>query len=218
MHGCFWVNDDRLLETHDFFSDNFAEFESSRGRIAELARRFPDALFILNYRPSPAYVRSVYSHVVLNKFRVPRRRWNIDSCGRRDILSRIISTHETHEHALHIFGLDSDASPLSSRVESKRLLVINVCNGENVRNKALLDNFLGLVGDDARPDVQLERVPNYEKTESIARQMARFMESDDTVDWVERELRKVVTPERYVSKLDKLYAQACADVASVESK
>ena len=95
--------------------------------------------------------------------------------------------------------------------------MINVCNGENARNKALLDNFLGLVGDDARSDVQLERVPNYEKTESIARQMARFMESDDTVDWVERELRKVVTPERYVSKLDRIYAQACADMTSTSA-
>eukprot|EP00937_MAST-01D_sp_MAST-1D-sp2_P001901 g1901.t1 len=232
VHGCFWADDERLLASHDFFSDNFAEFDASRSKLPRLLEQYPGALFVLQYRPLLAYLRSLYSHLVLNRFRTPRRKWNIGTCGRRDILRRLVSTHDTHEYALELFRGDAAKG---------RLLVINVCNGDNGRNKRILDHFVfGSAGGGAAPaegggaadsaraaasttgprgapppppppppglqNIALERVPNYEKTAEVAAQMERYMRDDDTLRWVEQALP--FSPAEYVAKLNKLYAEA----------
>ena len=129
VHGKLWPKQEELIRGHDFFSDNFAEFDASRhgqsviwspmygilewcDSFAEfIAFLFPSlslslsccshpsslfispglqrlcdtykgAKFILHYRPLHAYVKSLYTHLVVNKFRPDKRPWNIDSCGR----------------------------------------------------------------------------------------------------------------------------------------
>jgi hypothetical protein len=75
----------------------------------------------------------------VNKYRTPQKPWNIDTFGLEDQLQRIKSTHDTHLHALKLFG-----SQQSAEYDWSRLLPINVCCGDNDVNTELVEDFLHL--------------------------------------------------------------------------
>jgi hypothetical protein len=75
----------------------------------------------------------------VNKYRTPQKPWNIDTFGLEDQLQRIKSTHDTHLHALKLFG-----SQQSAEYDWSRLLPINICCGDNAVNTELVEDFLHL--------------------------------------------------------------------------
>lgn len=130
-HGDHWYRNQHIIKTFDCFSDHFAEF-GFIDSVKKLDKKYPNSLFILNYRTLPSYINSLLKHLLWGN--VKERKWKWNTPGRATFSQRIINTHNTNQYAINYFRLK----------KNQQLLVINLCNGENENNTKILENFIGL--------------------------------------------------------------------------
>lgn len=110
------------------YSDHFAEYGFTN-QIIELHNKYPEAKFILNYRPLNDYMNSLLKHLLNgNNF---NSGWKWPS----NFSQRIINTHKVNYFAVNYF---------KKKKILNKLLVINLCNGENIKNTRILEKFLSL--------------------------------------------------------------------------
>jgi hypothetical protein len=110
------------------YSDHFAEFGFTH-KIIELNEKYPEAKFILNYRPLNKYMNSLLKHLLNGN------NFNSDWKWPSDFSQRIINTHKVNYFAVDYFKKNNKLD---------KLIVINVCNGENEKNTRILEKFLDL--------------------------------------------------------------------------
>lgn len=207
-HGKRWYQNQDIIEKYDCFLDHFGEFNyaplhNTPNRptkdcihaIQELDDRYPNSLFILNYRDLSGYINSLLRHllwgnIIIKKKNIRRWSWNFPEVP---FSKRIINTHYTNEYAINYFN----------KTENKgKMLVINVCNGENENNTKILENFIGLKH---KPDILLEKyshgLPSFEDNEMKK-------EYENKKNKIEKETNKIyntINETIYTSKLDLAY-------------
>ena len=128
IHGNFWHQNENLIQQNDCFSDHFAEYGLTY-KIIELNEKYPEAKFILNYRPLGDYMNSLLKHLLNGNYNNDFWKWP------SDFSERIINTHKVNYFAVNYFKK-------INRLD--KLLIINVCNGENIKNTRILEKFLDL--------------------------------------------------------------------------
>lgn len=146
IHGQFWMNKGfDFINQHSCFSDHFAEWNYHLCRkykphpIIHLLDKYPDSLFILNYRDLDGYIKSVCKHLSIGLLTDGEWRWkkktNENISGTEDIKSvvrRIINTHISNQFILNHF---------QKHKLMDRLLVLKITEDKHMNTK-LLDNFL----------------------------------------------------------------------------
>ena len=110
------------------YSDHFAEYGFTN-QIIELHNKYPEAKFILNYRPLNDYMNSLLKHLLNGNYNNDFWKWP------SNFSKRIINTHKVNYFAVDYFKKINKLD---------KLLVINVCNGENEKNTRILEKFLDL--------------------------------------------------------------------------
>jgi len=133
VHGQFWCNNPALIAANDCFSDHFAEFQDGVDKLDTLVRDYPDSRFIINFRDLNSYIKSLFKHLAINtELSEP---FNFDDVDEDALIGRVQRTHNFHQAALRYFD--------EKRLRHN-LLVINLCNGKNQKNKGMIDEFLGI--------------------------------------------------------------------------
>ncbi len=187
VHGQFWKNNPAVIDSHDCFSDHFAEFQEDTRELDKLVQSYPDSKFVLNFRELDSYIRSLCKHLALNtELGLPFNFSDVDEVA---VIGRIEKTHRFHQLALDYFTqlkLDDD------------VLVINVCNGENAKNKQLLDQFLGICGNSTQlpHSNHFDHVTNDQQTEFLAKHA-------DRLRYVIEHVR--IQADEYAERLNELY-------------
>ena len=128
IHGNFWHKKENLIQQNDCYSDHFAEFGLTH-KIIELNEKYPEAKFILNYRPLKDYMNSLLKHLLNGHHNNNFWKWP------SNFSERIINTHKVNYFAVDYFKKINKLD---------KLLVINICNGENEKNTRILEKFLDL--------------------------------------------------------------------------
>ena len=139
IHAKYWIKDDKLIEENECFGDQFAEYGLTH-KIIELNEKYPEAKFILNYRPLRDYMNSLLKHLLNGHHNNDFWKWL------SDFSERIINTHKVNYFAVNYF---------KNKNILDKLLVINVCNGENEKNTRILEKFLDLP---PKKDIILKRM------------------------------------------------------------
>jgi hypothetical protein len=129
IHGKFWCNNKKLIENNDCFTDNFSEFYYIN-KIPELLKN-KNSLFILNYRPLNDYMYSLLKHLLNGNNINELNNWRWPS----NFSERILNTYKTNNFIIMYFKKHNLLD---------RLLVINICNGNNEENTRKLEKFLNL--------------------------------------------------------------------------
>jgi len=129
IHGNFWCNNQELIENNDCFSDHFAEFYYVN-KIQELLK-YKNCLFILNYRPLEEYMNSLLKHLLNGNYINKINNWKWPS----NFSDRILNTHKTNIFIINYFKKNNLLD---------KLLVINICNGNNKENTRKLEKFIKL--------------------------------------------------------------------------
>ena len=62
-NGKHWYENQHEIKNFDCFSDHFAEF-GFIDSIKKLDNKYPNSLFILNYRSLPSYINSLLKHLL----------------------------------------------------------------------------------------------------------------------------------------------------------
>lgn len=146
VHGQFWMNKGfDFINLHSCFSDHFAEWNSllcikyKPHSIIHLLDKYPNSLFILNYRDLDGYIKSVCKHLSIGLLTDREWRWkkktNENIPGTENIKSvvrRIINTHISNQFILDHF---------QKHKLMDRLLVLKITEDKHMNTK-LLDNFL----------------------------------------------------------------------------
>ena len=213
-HGQFWYENPDIIEKYDCFSDHFAEFNYAPSyntpnkptmdcvhAIQELDKRYPNSLFILNYRDLSGYINSLLRHLLLGNICNKKQniqKWSLDFPG-VPFYKRIINTHYTNEYAINYFK----RAPCHNKTDNNgKLLVINICNGENEDNTKILENFIGL---EHNPDILLEQfthgIPSLEDNEMNK----EYVENKHTIKTNIDRIYTTINDTSYTSKLDLAY-------------
>ena len=152
IHGQFWMHKGfDFIDKHTCFSDHFAEKISKIKHkykthpIIHLVKRYPNSLFILNYRDLDGYIESICKHLSIGLLAKENWRWktkidNIET-GSEDIKTvyrRIMDTYISNQFILYYFQKNNLMD---------RLLVLKI-TGDKYKNTKLLNDFLkGIITD-----------------------------------------------------------------------
>lgn len=190
-HGKRWYENQHIIKTFDCFSDHFAEF-GFIDSIKKLDNKYPNSLFILNYRNLPSYISSLLRHLLWNN--VKEHKWKLNTPG-ISVSKRIINTYNTNQDAINYF----------SKKNNSQLLVINLCNGENENNTKILENFIGLTHN---PEILLghatHNVPSFEEPDMKNEYIKNINKINTETDII----YKHISDKDYVDRLD-LASELC---------
>ena len=184
IHGKFWHEKENLIQQNDCFSDHFAEFGLTH-KIIELNEKYPEAKFILNYRPLNDYMNSLLKHLLNGNFNGV---WKWPS----DFSQRIINTHNVNHFVVNYFKNNNILD---------KLLVINLCNGENEKNTRILEKFLGL---ETKKDIILKRMTHNLLPISHPEIQKYYKIYKDDIESEINKVKEELTEEKYLGFLNLL--------------
>lgn len=137
IHGQFWSDNKNIIDENECFSDHFAELGNYK-KIKYLNETYPNSLFILNYRKLDDYINSLLKHLLNgclnNDNNLNKNEWGWDN-DEESFSSRIVNTHLSNNYIYNYFNNNNLLN---------KLLIINICDGNNKENTIKLEKFLNL--------------------------------------------------------------------------
>ena len=126
--GQQWSSKPDLIKKNDCFLDHFGEFGDSENKVINLLNLYPDSVFILNYRNLEDYINSLVKHLLNGEYK--KKPWSWKNYG-KSVSERILNTNKTN-FVVRFFKNNNLLN---------KLLVINICDGNNIENTRILENF-----------------------------------------------------------------------------
>lgn len=188
LHNMIWKH-----PQFNCYGDHFAEFFNTKNgpKIEDIKKLIdiPGSKFILNFRNKEDYIHSLFNHISWGS--QYKNRWSFET-DNFTIKQRVTNTHYCNQAIIKLFR---ELNIMD------RLLVINICNGNNEVNSKLINNFLGLKNNISLENTLHEHKINKDKIAEKHNELKKKYKHilDDTLQNIN------ITNEEYISNLEEIY-------------